>query len=114
MPRLIAALRSTKNAIGSRDPEMQTQKSNSGYLGMKVHIGVDAESGLAHTVITAANVHDDTSAHALLTAEETDFIADAGYLGVEKHNEYQNKPVTWHVTLQPGAGIWKVPYSAVS
>jgi len=57
---LIAAPSSTKNKTGSRDPEMQTQKGNNGYLGMKVHIGVDAESGLTHTVITtAANVNDD-------------------------------------------------------
>jgi len=57
---LIAAPSSTKNKTGSRDPEMQTQKGNNGYLGMKVHIGVDAEAGLTHTVITtAANVNDD-------------------------------------------------------
>jgi len=58
---LIAAPSSTKNKTGSRDPEMhQTQQGNNGYFCMKVHIGVDAESGLTHTVITtAANVNDD-------------------------------------------------------
>jgi len=100
---LIAAPSSTKNASGSRDPEMQTQKGNNGYFGMKVHIGVDAESGLTHTVITtAANVNDVTQAHALLTAEETDVFADAGYQGVEKRAENQDKPVTWHVAMRPG------------
>jgi len=100
---LIAAPSSTKNETGSRDPEMQTQKGNNGYLGMKVHIGVDAESGLTHTVITtAANVNDVTQAHALLTAEETDVFADAGYQGVEKRAENQDKPVTWHVAMRPG------------
>jgi len=99
---LIAAPSSTKNKTGSRDPEMQTQKGNNGYLGMKVHIGVDAESGLTHTVITAANVNDVTQAHALLTAEETDVFADAGYQGVEKRAENQDKPVTWHVAMRPG------------
>jgi Transposase and inactivated derivatives, IS5 family len=46
---------------------------------MKMHIGVDADSGLVHTVIgTAANVHDITVAQALLHGEETDVYADAG------------------------------------
>jgi hypothetical protein len=54
---LIAALSSTKNASGERDPEMhQTKKGNQWYFGMKAHIGVDADSGLVHTVKgTAAN-----------------------------------------------------------
>ena len=101
---LIAAPSSTKNETGSRDPEMhQTKKGNNWYFGMKVHIGVDAESGLTHSVITtAANVNDVTQAHALLTGEETDVFADAGYQGVDKRDENQDKPVTWHVALRPG------------
>ena len=48
---IIAAPSSTKNAEGERDPEMhQTKKGNQWYFGMKAHIGVDAESGLVHTV----------------------------------------------------------------
>ena len=48
---------------------------------MKVHIGVDAQSGLVHTLIgTAANVHDVTQAQALLHGDETDVFGDAGYL----------------------------------
>jgi IS5 family transposase len=48
---LIAAPSSTKNAEGERDPEMrQTKKGNNWYFGMKAHIGVDADSGLVHTV----------------------------------------------------------------
>jgi IS5 family transposase len=59
---LIAAPSSTKNSTGERDPEMhQTKKGNQWHFGMKAHIGVDAESGLVHTVIgTAANVCDVT------------------------------------------------------
>jgi len=53
-------------------------------LRMKAHVGVDAESGLVHTVVgTAANVSDVTQAHALLHGEETDVFADAGYRGVD-------------------------------
>jgi IS5 family transposase len=63
---LIAAPSSTKRP-GTRDPEMQQmQKGGSWHSGMKEHIGVDAKSGLAHSVTrTAANVHDITVAHSL-------------------------------------------------
>ncbi|MBB5405348.1 IS5 family transposase [Paraburkholderia atlantica] len=65
---LIPAPSSTKNSSGTRDPEMrQTQKSDNWRFGMKAHIGVDAKSGLLHTVVgTTGNVHDITEAHALL------------------------------------------------
>ena len=44
----------------------QTKKGNQWYFGMKAHIGVDADSGLVHSVVgTAANVHDVT--HYLLS-----------------------------------------------
>jgi IS5 family transposase len=57
---IIAAPSSTKNATKTRDPEMkQTRKGNQWYFGMKLHIGVDSKTGLAHSaVVTAANVHD--------------------------------------------------------
>src|SRR6218665_1241287 len=48
---LISAASSTKNSSGERDPEMhQTKKGQQYYFGMKAHIGVDAESGLVHSV----------------------------------------------------------------
>ncbi len=100
---LIAAPSSTKNQGGERDPEMhQTKKGNQWYFGMKAHIGVDAESGLTHTVVgTAANVNDVTQAQALLHGEETDVFGDAGYQGVEKRKENLEVPVTWHVAMKP-------------
>lgn len=101
---LIAAPSSTKNSSGERDPEMyQTKKGNQWHFGMKAHIGVDAESGLVHTVIgTAANVNDVTQAQGLLHGDETDVFGDAGYQGVEKREENLEVPVTWHVALRPG------------
>jgi len=59
---LIAAPSSTKNEDKKRDPEMtQTKKGNQWHFGMKAHIGVDAESGLIHTVAcTTAKVADIT------------------------------------------------------
>ena len=99
---LIAAPSSTKNKSGERDPEMhQTQKGNQWYFGMKAHIGVDADSGLVHTVIgTAANVNDVTQGHALLHGEEVDVFADAGYQGATKRAEATG--VDWHIAMRPG------------
>jgi transposase, IS5 family len=98
---IIAAPSSTKNEGKARDPEMhQTKKGNQWFFGMKAHIGVDAESGLVHTVIgTAANVNDVTQAGALLHGEEEDAFGDAGYRGVHKREEARGP--RWHVAMQP-------------
>ena len=70
---------------------------------MKVHIGVDADSGLVHTVIgTAGNVSDISQAQALLHGGETVAFGDAGYQGVEKRVENLETPVTWHTAMRPG------------
>ena len=101
---LIAAPPSTKNAEKKRDPDMhQTKKGNQWYFGMKAHIGVDADSGLTHTLVTtAANVGDVTQAHALLHGQEQEAYADAGYQGVDKRPENANCTVTWHVAMKRG------------
>ena len=100
---LIAAPSSTKNASGERDPEMhQSKKGNQWYHGMKAHIGVDAESGLVHTVRgTAGNVNDVVEANALLHGEETEVFADAGYQGAHKRADAP-EGVNWHVAMRPG------------
>jgi len=101
---LIAAPSSTKNSSGERDPEMhQTKKGNQWHFGMKAHIGVDADSGLVHSVVgTAANVNDVTQAHALVHGEENHVLADAGYQGVDKRAETQDIDVNWLVAMRPG------------
>jgi IS5 family transposase len=78
---LIAAPSSTKNREGKRDPEMsQTKKGNQWYFGMKAHIGVDADSGLVHTVVgTTAKVSDMAMFGACLHGEEERVAADRGY-----------------------------------
>jgi transposase, IS5 family len=100
---LIAAPSSTKNASGERDPEMkQSKKGQQWYFGMKCHIGVDAESGLIHTVRgTAGSVNDVVEANSLLHGEEAEAFGDAGYQGA--HKRADAKPgVTWHVAMRPG------------
>jgi IS5 family transposase len=101
---LISAPSSTKNKAGGRDPEMhQTKKGNQWYYGMKVHIGVDKDSGLIHSVeTTAANVHDLTPAAELLHGYEQVVYADAGYQGIEKRPEMEGQTTTFRIAMRPG------------
>ena len=100
---LIAAPSSTKNKSGQRDPEMkQSKKGNQWFFGMKAHIGVDAASGLTHTVRgTAGSVNDVVVANELLHGKERSVFADAGYQGAHKRPDAR-KRVRWHVAMRPG------------
>jgi IS5 family transposase len=99
---IIAAPSSTKNAEGERDPEMhQTKKGNQWHFGMKAHIGVDADSGLVHTVTTtAANEADVEVVEELLHGKEAVVHADAGYTGADKRLERKN--LTWQIAAKRG------------
>jgi IS5 family transposase len=109
---LIAAPSSTKNKEGKRDPEMhQTKKGNQWYhrfaegcaYGMKVHAGVDKDSGLIHSVVvTPANVHDLTPAAQLLHGDEEVVYGDAGYQGIAKRPEMTGKTTEFRVAMRPG------------
>lgn len=89
---IIEAPSSTKNAEKQRDPEMhQTKKGNTWHFGMKCHIGVDAGSGLIHTVTaTPANTADITEAHKLLREDDEFVYGDNGYAGIAKRDEIKN------------------------
>jgi len=101
---IIEAPSSTKNRDGQRDPEMhQVKKGNQWYFGMKAHIGVDAGTGITHTLLTTpANISDVTQAHNLLHGEERTVHGDAGYKGVEKRAENKATLVNWMVAMCPG------------
>ena len=98
---IIEAPSSTKNRTGQRDPEMrQTKKGNQYHFGMKLHTGVDAQTGLVHSFsTTSANVHDVTEAHRLLHGGEQQVWGDAGYIGVQKR---ARSAVEWQVAMRPG------------
>jgi IS5 family transposase len=83
---IIAAPSSTKNSEGKRDPEMhQTRKGKQWYFGMKLHIGVDSQSGLAHSaMVTPANVHDKHPLPHLLHGREKRVYGDSAYRA-QKH-----------------------------
>lgn len=78
---LIAAAPSTKNRERKRDPEMsQTRKGQQYYFGMKAHIGVDADSGLVHTVVgSTAKLGDAKVCDQLLHGDEQIVLGDGAY-----------------------------------
>jgi IS5 family transposase len=78
---IIGAPSSTKNADKARDPEMhQTRKGQQWYFGMKLHIGVDSQTGLTHSaVVTAANMHDKHPIPELLHGNEQRMYGDSAY-----------------------------------
>ena len=100
---LIPAPCSTKNKAKARDPEMHSsQKGNEWHFGMKAHIGVDADSGLVHTVRgTSGNVADVTEGNSLLHGQEKDVFGDAGYQGADKRPDAKASH-KWHVAMRPG------------
>jgi transposase, IS5 family len=83
---IVHAPSSTKNATGTRDPEMhQTRKGNQWYFGMKAHIGVDAREGHVHSVCSsAASVADKHILPDLLHGNERKAWGDGGYQGQSK------------------------------
>lgn len=88
---IIEAPKSTKNSGNSRDPEMhQTKKGNAWYFGAKMHAGVDAGSGLIHTVeVTSANVNDSTVAYKLIREDDEVVYGDAAYCSLQNHEEFK-------------------------
>ena len=95
---------STKNRAGERDPEMhQTKKGNQWHFGMKVNTGVDADTGILHSMMaTEANVNEVSEAHNLLNGGETVVWGDAGYQGVHKQSENLGLEEERRVAMPPG------------
>ena len=100
---LISAPTSTKNKDKKRDPEMHSsKKGNQWYFGMKAHIGVDADSGLVHSVRgTSGHVSDIAEGNSLLHGQETLGFGDAGYQGIDKRADAKTG-ITWHIAMRPG------------
>ena len=89
----VNAVLSEKGLSMKRGPEMtQTKKDNQWHFGMKAHIGVDADSGLVHTVeCTTAKVADITMMDACLHGEETLALGDRGYNKTNRTIEHFEK-----------------------
>jgi len=96
---LIAAPPSTKNEAGKRDPDMsQSKKGNQWYFGMKTHIGVDAKSGLVHTVkTTTGKVHDAKLTDELIREDDQVIFGDKGYVSDKRKRSTRARGATWAV-----------------
>lgn len=99
---IIHAPPSTKNQARRRDPEMhQTKKGNQWYFGMKIHVGADVDSGVAHTVsVTPANVADITELPKLLREDDRAVFGDAGYVNDHYKRAARAADVYWGVALK--------------
>jgi len=96
---IILAPSSTKNKDKKRDPEMSsTKKNDQWYFGMKAHIGVDAKSGLVHTVVTStAKVSDIQKMDELIHGEEKAILGDKGYFSDERKRVARKQSIFWGV-----------------
>lgn len=104
---IIGAPSSTKNADKQRDPQMhQTRKGQQWFFGMKLHIGVDTETGLAHSaVVTAANVHDKHPLPDLLHGQEQLVYGDCAYASQSQliHAKAPQAVDMTNKTVRPGS-----------
>ena len=103
---IIDAPSSTKNKAGTRDPEMtSTKKGNDWYFGMKAHVGVDADSGIVHSLETStAKVHDSRVWDELLHGEETSVWADKAYVNAEREETFTGPDKFWGVMRKAPKG----------
>ena len=103
---IIDAPSSTKNKAKARDPEMSsTKKGNEWYFGMKAHIGVDADSGVTHSLETStAKLHDSQVWDELLHGEETSVWADKGYVSAEREAAFRTPAKVWGVMRKAPKG----------
>ena len=98
---IIAAPSSTKSQRRQREPELhQTKRGNEWRLGMKLHIGVDAGTGVAHSLSTtaayAANV---TEPCRLLRGGQREDWSDAGDQCVERSPDLAGSEGGWRVAM---------------
>lgn len=103
---IIDAPSSTKNDARARDPEMSsTKKGNTWYFGMKAHVGVDADSGIVHSLETStASLHDSQVWDDLLHGDETSVWADKAYISAEREAEFEAPGKVWGVMRKATKG----------
>ena len=102
---IIHAPSSTKNKDGKRDPEMnQTKKGNQYFFVMRAHIGVDAELNLVHNLASStANAADVTQVDQLQYSDHNYVFGDAGYTGVDKRLEHQDRKMNLSIVARPSS-----------
>lgn len=99
---ILAAPSSTKNATGTRDPEMrQTRKGKAWHFGMKVHVGTDLQ-GVVHSLTTTdAAQADIPQLPQLLHGEETALYGDQAYWSAQDQLAADAAGVAYRVNRRP-------------
>ena len=98
------ALSSTRNRAGEWDPEMhQTKKGNQWHFGMKAHIGVNADTGIVHSMRATGARSRRYGGTQSAARGRTVVWGDAGYQGVDKRSENLGLAAEWRVAMHPGS-----------
>jgi IS5 family transposase len=99
---IIAAPPSTKNAEGTRDPEMhQARKGREWHFGMKAHVGTDRR-GIVHSLsTTSANEADITQMHKLLHGDEREVFGDQAYWSESHRQAAQARGIRYRINRRP-------------
>jgi transposase, IS5 family len=83
----------------------QTKKGNQWYFGAKMHVGVDAQSGLAHTArMTKASRHDAALTDDLNRNDDRAIFGDKGYVSDKRKHAARANGVLWAVKNKRKAG----------
>jgi IS5 family transposase len=102
---IIAAPSSTKNATGTRDPEMkQTRKGKNWHFGMKLHIGTDRR-GIVHSLVaTHAAASDLQELPHLLHGEESELYGDQAYWKEADRQAFEEQGVRYRINRRAHGG----------
>jgi len=102
---IIAAPSSTKNATGTRDPEMkQTRKGKSWHFGMKLHIGTDRRGTVHSVTATHAAESDIGQLPNLLHGEESVLYGDQAYWKEADRQTFEENGVRYRVNRRAPGG----------
>jgi len=100
---IIAAPSSTKNATGTRDPEMkQVRKGKAWHFGMKLHVGTDRKGRVHSVVATHAAAADITQMPELLHGEELAVYGDQAYWKEGDRQAFEARGVRYRVNRRGG------------
>jgi IS5 family transposase len=106
---IIAAPSSTKNATGTRDPEMkQTRKGGSWHFGMKLHIGTDIHGQVHSLTATHAAEADIKQLPKLLHGKESVLYGDQAYWKEADRQAFEAKGVRYRVNRRAAGGSKKL------
>jgi IS5 family transposase len=96
---IIDAPSGTKNQAKERTPGMASGKKGANYrFGMKLHAGMDMDSGIAHSItFTAANVADVSETENLIHGDEVLVVGDKGYVSAALKEKYAAEGIDYAV-----------------